>query len=62
MKKQQEHYDFVRFGKEKEQPLANVKEKMEYGRSNEINAVATPVGKVSPAIYPDLTFSEEGCI
>ena len=62
LKKQQEHYDFVRFGKEREQPSAIVKEKMEYGRSNEINAAATLVGKVLPAIYPHLTFSEEGCI
>lgn len=62
LKKQQEHYDFVRFEKAKSEPTARIKERMEHGQRNEINAVATLVGKVFPCFYPSYTFSEEGCV
>ena len=35
-------------------------EAMQYGSANEINAVATMVGKIMPVLFPDLTFCEEG--
>jgi hypothetical protein len=35
---------------------------MEHGQRNEINAVATLVGKILPAFYPSYKFSEGGCI
>lgn len=62
LKKQQEHYDFVKFEKAKSEPTARIKERMEHGQRNEINAVATLVGKVLPCFYPSYTFSEEGCV
>ena len=35
---------------------------MEYGKFNEINGVATLVGKILPSLFPALSFSEKGCI
>ena len=35
-------------------------EAMDYGSKNEINAVATLVGKIMPVLYPRLTMYEEG--
>jgi hypothetical protein len=57
-KSQQEHFDHTMFGKEKKQPLAQLKEKMEYGTENELIAVATLISKVLPVLYPNMTFSE----
>ena len=31
-------------------------EAMQYGSANEINVVATMVGKIMPVLFPDLTF------
>lgn len=58
LKKQQEQYEFVEFEKAKSEPKDRIKERMEHGRRNEINAVATLVGKVLLCFYPSYTFSE----
>ncbi|KAJ8301229.1 hypothetical protein KUTeg_020216 [Tegillarca granosa] len=60
--KKQEHFDFVKFGKQKTSPSPKLQEKMDHGFSNEINAVATIVSKVIPVLFPSLSFSEEGCV
>lgn len=62
LKKQQEHYDFVKFEKAKSEPTDRIKERMEHSRKKEINAGATLVGKILPCFYPSYTFSEEGCV
>ncbi|KAL5008954.1 hypothetical protein ScPMuIL_014535 [Solemya velum] len=62
LKKQQEHYDSVKHGKEKAEPSAGIKERMDYGTANEIHAVATLVAKVLPVLFPNMTFTEVGCL
>ena len=57
---QLEHFDSVVYQKEKEEPSAEVKDRMEHGTVNEINAVSTIVGKVLPMFYPGHHFVEEG--
>ena len=61
LKKQQEHFDNVKFGKPKPDPSPHVKEMMAYGTENERHAIATLVGKVLPVYGPDLVYVEEGC-
>ncbi|MEW8542406.1 MAG: YqaJ viral recombinase family protein, partial [Candidatus Thiodiazotropha sp.] len=61
LKAQLQHFDNVVYQKEKEEPSAEVKQRMEHGSLNEINGVATIVGKVLPMFYPSLHFFEEGC-
>jgi len=34
---------------------------MQYGTENEINVVATLVGKILPIYFPNLSYVEEGC-
>lgn len=34
---------------------------LEHGVQNEVNALATLLGKVLPAYYPNLAYVEEGC-
>lgn len=35
---------------------------MEYGTKHEIDAIATMVGRVMPALFPNIEYFEEGCI
>jgi hypothetical protein len=37
-----------------------LKKAMDHGSKNKEHAVATIVGKIMPALYPDYIFSEEG--
>ncbi|KAK7092212.1 hypothetical protein V1264_008000 [Littorina saxatilis] len=48
----------------KEPPVFSdlLKKQLEHGQRNELNAVATLVGKIFPAFYPHLRYIEEGCI
>ena len=62
LKSQQEHFDYVKFGKDRPPPSAQVKEKMNYGTVNELHAVATLVAKVLPVLYPNMVYSEVGCV
>jgi hypothetical protein len=48
LKKQQEHFDYVVHGKRKKEPNEDKKRNMQYGTENEINVVATLVGKILP--------------
>lgn len=56
------HFEKVVCGIPDPEPTQEVKKAMEHGSKNEINAVATIVGKVLPVIEPDLVFCEEGCV
>ena len=47
--------------KKRKDPPASQLSNMEYGTKNEINAVATLVGRILPFLYPDLAYVEEGC-
>ena len=38
-----------------------LQELFDYGSTNEINGIATLVGKVIPVFYPHLTYREDGC-
>jgi hypothetical protein len=58
LKKQQEHFDFVKYGKLKPEPNSDAQERMKHGTDNEINAVATLVTKILPVfshICPSLS-------
>lgn len=35
---------------------------MEFGSTNEIDAIATLTGKVLPFVYPEMKYIEEGCM
>jgi hypothetical protein len=60
LKQQQEHFDKVMKGIDK--PVnEETRALFEYGTAQEINAVATLVGKVIPVYYPSLVFREDGC-
>lgn len=61
LKAQKEHYDRVRKNKAPQERSDEVKAAMKYGNDNEINALATLVGKIMPAFYPHLKFREDGC-
>lgn len=60
-KKQLQHFDNIVYGKEKSEFSETVKQRMQHGVDNEINAVATLVSRFLPIYYPDLFFYEEGC-
>ena len=61
LKAQQEHFDSVVYNNPKPAPSESTKECMEHGTVNEINAIATLVGKVLPVYWPNLQYVEEGC-
>ena len=61
LKVQQEHFDSVVYNNPKPAPSQSAKECMEHGTVNEINAIATLVGKVLPVFWPNLQYVEEGC-
>ena len=60
LKKQKQHYERV-VHKKKEIVSNELQELYDYGSSNEINGIATLVGKVIPVFYPHLTYREDGC-
>ena len=62
LKKQQEHFDFVKYGKLKPEPNSDAQERMKHGTDNEINAVATLVTKILPVFFPHMSYVEEGCV
>ncbi|KAH3697092.1 hypothetical protein DPMN_084577 [Dreissena polymorpha] len=62
LKRQKDHFDKVMCGIAEKDPTLEQKKAIEHGVVNEINGVATLVGKVLPVVEPDLTFCEEGCV
>jgi hypothetical protein len=60
LKEQKLHYDRVFNGKS-QMVSADLQQKFDYGNENEINGVATLVGKLIPVFYPNLVFKEDGC-
>ena len=62
LKKQREHFDKVVCGIAEQPKPEEVQKAMQYGTENEINAIATMVGKVLPVIAPEQIYVEEGCI
>jgi hypothetical protein len=61
LKRQQDHFDKVICGVPELERSEEQKKAMNHGVINEINAIATVVGKVLPVFEPDLKFYEEGC-
>ena len=61
LKRQNEYIDMKINGKEEPVPSQQVKDAMEHGTKNEINALATLLGKVLPVINPQLEYYEDGC-
>ena len=55
------YFDSVMYQKEREEPSAEVKDRMEHGTVNEINTVSIIVVKVLPMFYLGHHFVEEGC-
>ena len=61
LKNQQQHFNVHVLGKEAPPTEAKNVDAFKYGTDNEINAVATTVGKILPSLFPDEDFVEEGC-
>ena len=61
LKSQLDHFDSVMYQKKRKEPSAEVKDRMEHGTVNEINAVSTIVGKILPMFYPGHHFVDKGC-
>jgi hypothetical protein len=47
--------------KKKADPGPELQSRFQHGTLNERNCIATLVGKVLPALYPEICFYEEGC-
>ena len=62
LKEQQAHFDKIVQGKETEYFDDKQLKNMEYGSEHKIDGVATVVGRVLPAVYPHISYFEEGCI
>ncbi|KAH3898006.1 uncharacterized protein LOC127864724 [Dreissena polymorpha] len=62
LKNLKEHFEQVICGAPEKQFSEKVKDAMKHGVENEINAVATLVGKVIPVLFPGMIFCEEGCV
>ncbi|XP_060581747.1 uncharacterized protein LOC132738297 [Ruditapes philippinarum] len=62
LKRQRQHFDKVVCGIPEPEPSIEQKRAMEHGTNNEINGVATLVGRILPVIAPTLEFHEEGCV
>ena len=61
IKDMQSHYDEVHYGKEK--PVSPELEKcFAHGCENEVHALGTLLGKIMPVFYPELTYTEDGCV
>ncbi|MEW8545065.1 MAG: YqaJ viral recombinase family protein, partial [Candidatus Thiodiazotropha sp.] len=63
LRKQQDYFDEVVHKKTSENHALNPKvaAAMDYGVRHEPDAIATLVGRVLPAFFPDLVYVEEGC-
>ena len=61
LKEAQAHFESIYNDVEKPEPSHNQTNAMKHGRENEINAVATLVGKLLPVYNPTVVFVEEGC-
>ena len=61
LKNQQQHFNVNVLGKEAPPTEAKNLDAFKYGMDNEINAVATTVGKILPSLFPDEDCVEEGC-
>ncbi|CAG0898747.1 unnamed protein product [Cyprideis torosa] len=62
LKKMQQHFNVHVLGSSPQPFPAGVQQRLDYGVSHEMDAVATLVGKILPALYPNSIFSEEGFI
>ena len=62
LKKQQNYFDHKIFGKVLEQHSQTVKTNMKHGMENEINAVATILGKVMPYFFQTCIFKKKDVI
>ena len=62
LKAQREHFDNVVCGIPEKQPSEEQMKNMKYGTENEINAVATVVGRILPVMHPNMKCFEEGCL
>jgi len=63
LKQQQSHYDKVVLGKPENRVFTEEqKQNMEYGTLHEIDGIATVVGRILPAFYPNVEYFEEGCV
>jgi hypothetical protein len=60
LKEQQQHYDKVIKGKQSS-VSPELQALFDYGTTQEINALATLLGKIIPVYYPALVFHEDGC-
>ena len=61
LKEQKEHHDKVYKGIETPIP-EHLSPLLEYGTSQEINALGSLVGKIIPVYLPDLKYQEDGCV
>lgn len=62
LKKLREHFERVMCDVPEPEPSDISKQNMLYGSLNEVNAVATVVGRILPVVSPELDLYEEGCI
>lgn len=62
LQKQKDHFDTVICGLPEKTVSEKTKEFLSYGTENEPNATATFVGKVMPALFPNMLCAEEGFI
>ena len=62
LKNQREHFENVCCGIDKKRPSESVQKALDYGTENEINGIATLVGKILPVLQPNLHYHEEGCV
>ena len=60
LKEQKQHYDQVYEGKQTA-VSDELQELFDYGTKNEINGIATLVGKYLPVFHPNVIFQEDGC-
>ncbi len=61
LKQQRKHFERVINKSEPKPADPKLQHILQYGTDNEINAVATLVGKVLPSMYPDVSYYEDGC-
>jgi hypothetical protein len=61
LKGMKEHFDCVMNKKKKADPGPELQSRFQHGTLNEPNCIATLVGKVLPALYPEICFYKEGC-
>ena len=61
LKGMKQHFDQVMNKKQKEGPSPDLQSRFQHGTQNEPNCIATLVGKVLPALFPDVMYYELGC-